>query len=124
MMLLILPAYAKAHDGEIATQDSDFQIMRTTCYDPESCSGTITCTGKKVHFGICGTDEAHLGMVAIVYTLDGEFLGYFECEDTGSNKEAKEGKRIDIWQPNRKASKEWIKKTQDYVKVKFIQAEG
>lgn len=62
-----------------------------------------TCTGKKVHEGICGGCEAYIGKTIILYQRlpgdqIGELIGIYECEDTGPGTEGfQQGYVIDVW---------------------------
>lgn len=69
-----------------------FEIMYCTAY----CVGEITANGSKVHEGGCACNP-RLGQVAIVYTLGGEYIGLFECNDTGKTNGLKKGTVIDIY---------------------------
>lgn len=97
--------------------------MILTCYCPESCAGTITATGKKVRKGICAVDKKHLGATALIWTADGEFIGFFECEDTGG-KAIQSGNYIDVWMPSLDEATEFITEYGSNVIVQFVWAEG
>lgn len=84
----------------LCTKKVDAKEYKLSCYCPESCPGTVTATGSKVREGIIAGCEAHLGDAAMIYTLDGEFIGYYECLDTGGAKGIKNDKVIDMWMPN------------------------
>jgi len=68
------------HQEQIDFAGQGFTKMYTTAY----CVGHHTANGSAVHEGGCACSIDHIGDVAIVYTLDGEFLGYLECNDTGA----------------------------------------
>ena len=91
--------------------------MYITCYCPESCPGTITYTGTHVREGIAAVTKEHIGWKAIVYTIDGEYLGTFDCLDKiGTGKK----NVIDIWKPDLKSAKQVMKKTGGKVMVTWI----
>ena len=64
-----------------------------------------TCTGDKVHKGICGGCKEYLGKTIVLYQRlpgdeVGEIIGIYECLDTGSGTEGfQKGYVIDVWCP-------------------------
>ena len=62
-----------------------------------------TCTGDKVHKGICGGCSEYLGKTIILYQRlpgdeVGEIIGIYECLDSGDSTDAfREGRLIDVW---------------------------
>ena len=107
------------HQEEIDFTAQGFTKMATTAY----CMGEITANGSKVHSGGCACSREHIGDVAIVYTLDGDFLGYYECNDTGGGG-VKAGTVIDIYRCNLTQCKSYMKITKGKVWVKWIKGEG
>lgn len=97
------------------------QQVRCTCYLP---TGNRTADGTVPYFGICASNLEHLGDVAMVWTVDGEWIGYFECRDIGGHKMLQNGTAIDIFQPDMQSAKEWVATYGDYVEVIWIKAEG
>lgn len=92
------------------------QNMYVTCYCPESCPGTITYTGEHVREGIAAVIEDRIGMMADVYSTNGEYIGTYECLDKiGTGKKTV----IDIWKPNLESAKALMAKTQGRVVVYF-----
>ena len=82
--------------------------MHLTCYCPESCPGTLTYTGAHVREGIAAVSPEHIGDGALVYTVSGDFLGYWECLDKiGTGKSTV----IDIWQPDLERAKDMMRVT-------------
>lgn len=95
--------------------------MYITCYCPESCPGTITYTGTHVREGIAAVTKEHIGWKAIVYTMDGEYLGTFDCLDKiGTGKK----NVIDIWKPDLESAKQVMKRTGGKVKVTWVLPKG
>lgn len=94
--------------------------MRCTVYT----GGGITKSGKKVREGYIASNNSNLGRVALLYTEDGEFIGAFECEDTGSAHWLKDGTAIDVYRESKSGCKDWISTYGDYVLVQWIDAEG
>lgn len=97
------------------------QQVRCTCYLP---TGNRTADGTVPYYGICASNRAHLGDVACVWTLDGEFIGYFECRDIGGNVKLRNGTAIDIFQPDMQSALDWVATYGDYVEIIWISAEG
>ena len=82
-----------------AESEVEFIPMQATSY----CINGTTATGTHTRIGICAGPPEHYGDTAMVYkrNKDGslaEFIGYFECEDTGSAP-IRNGKVLDIWLP-------------------------
>lgn len=92
------------------------QNMHVTCYCPESCKGRITYTGVEVREGIAAVTEDKIGMIADVYTRNGEYIGTYECLDKiGTGKKTV----IDIWKPDLDSAKALMAKTEGKVIVYF-----
>ena len=116
LSLSILTSYIPAE-----AEEPEFIEMYATAY----CVGEITANGSKVHEGGCACNP-HLGEVAVVYTMDGDFIGYFECNDTGATKGLKKGTVIDIYRSDYDRCVELMKtigKT-GKVKVQWIKGDG
>ena len=97
------------------------QQVRCTCYLP---TGNRTADGTVPYFGICASNREHLGDMCMVWTLDGEWIGMFECRDIGGHKMLRNGTAIDIFQPDMQSAKEWVATYVDYVEIVWIKAEG
>ena len=95
--------------------------LRCTCYLP---TGNKTADGSIPYEGICASNREHLGQVAVVYDLDMNFIGYFECRDTGSHKGLVNGTRIDIYRDSEEGVKKWQKEVGDYIIVQWVKGEG
>lgn len=95
--------------------------MKITCYCPESCPGEITASGASVRVGIAASSRDHLGDCALIWTEEGQFLGYYECLDVGGTDAIKNGYVIDIWEPNMAAAKRIMAITRGRVKVQFVE---
>lgn len=107
------------HQEEIDFAGQGFVKMHTTAYH----QGEITANGSKVHTGGCACNP-HLGDIAIVYTLDGQFLGYYECNDTGSTSGLTNGTVIDVYRNNYTQCEMYMKLTGGKVWVKWIEGNG
>lgn len=98
------------------------ELMRVTCYVP---TGNKTASGVYPYVGSCAAKREWIGGAVALYTLDGEFVTYLSIEDTGGHERIKSGKSIDVFMPDMKSAREWIKKYGDYMMVQvFPKAEG
>ncbi len=98
---------APAHSDEVK-----WIPMESTKY----CQGTLTYTEKKVRPGIASAKKEWIGLTAAVYedveNADGthgpgEFIGYYEIEDTGTNEKIVNGTCIDIYDPSYESCRKW-----------------
>ena len=96
----------------------DLQKVRCTCYLP---TGNKTADGTVPYEGICASNRDHLGDVAVLYSVDGEFIGFFECRDVGGHRKLRNGTAIDIYRDNMDNAWEWVGKWGDYVYVYWIE---
>ena len=122
LTLLILSQGAERgepHNEEIDWRAQGFQKMSATAY----YKGHHTANGSPVHTGGCACNP-HMGDVAIVYTLDGQFLGYYECNDKGGTEGLKAGRVIDIYRNNLTQCQMFMKITGGKVYVKWIEGDG
>lgn len=105
----------------------------TTAY----CDGEVTCTGKKVRYGICAVKKEWIGKTALIYNREedgtiGDLLGIYECLDTGFGADSdgdgigsiQEGKVVDVYFPTLEECEEWMKKTNRKVYIQLFDAEG
>lgn len=93
--------------------------MHTTAY---ILKGT-TATGGSTRPGICACNT-HLGEVAIIYTLDGDYLGMYEVTDTGSSPGLVAGRVVDVWRANRTQAENYMRITGGQVYVRFVDGNG
>ena len=129
-----LPVTAKEDTQRIADAEAGrvFMVM-TTGY----CHGTITATGTKPREGICAVRREWIGKTALVWEYgadgtQGEFLGYWECLDTGFGADSdgdgigsiEEGKVIDMYFPTEEQVADWMELTGGKVYIQLIDAEG
>ena len=96
----------------------DLQKVRCTCYLP---TGNKTYDGTVPYEGICASNKDHLGDVAMLYSVDGEFIGFFECRDIGGNRRLKNGTAIDIYRDSMDRAWEWVGEWGDYVYIYWIE---
>lgn len=96
----------------------DLQKVRCTCYLP---TGNKTADGTVPYEGICASNRDHLGDVAVLYSVDGEFIGFFECRDIGGHSKLRNGTAIDIYRDSMDHAWEWVGEWGDYVYVYWIE---
>lgn len=104
---------------DIGWEEQGFSQIDTTGY---IITGT-TSSGVHTHYGVAACNP-HLGEVAILYTVDGHYLGTFIVADTGSNSKLVNGTSIDVWMPSYDVAKAWMTVTQGRVMCKFVQGVG
>lgn len=107
------------HNESIDWKAQGFEVMATTAY----CMGHHTANGSPVHHGGCACNT-HIGDIAIVYTLDGHYLGLYECNDSGSTEGLKAGRVIDVYRSNLTMCQSYMKITGGKVYVKWISGKG
>ena len=93
---------------------ADAYKVRCTCYIP---TGNPTASGIYPHEGIIATNREHLGESAMLFTIDGEFIGYFDSMDTGGHEGLKNGTRIDVYRDTLDRAYEWVATYGDYVLI-------
>ena len=118
MIVMLIPLSVNAEEIDFKAQG--FEVMYTTAYH----MGHHTANGSKVHHGGCACNKEHLGDVAIIYTLDGDFLGYYECNDTGGTEGLNKGVVIDVYRCNLTQCQSYMKITGGKVYVKWISGKG
>lgn len=129
-----LTAYAEEDTQRIAKAEAGevFRIL-TTAY----CQGDVTATGVPVREGICAARSEWIGKTALVWQCNedgtqGEFLGYWECLDTGFGADSdgdgigsiQEGRVIDMYFPTLDKAQEWMELTGGRVYIQLVDAEG
>ncbi len=113
LILIVLVAWVGSLFGLCATaSQEDYEVheedfVQPTYFEVEAtayCDGEVCCRGEIPRMGICAGKPEWYGNVIALYEnkngLPGEFIGYFECLDTGGQS-IREGKVIDIYNPSR-----------------------
>lgn len=107
--MLGLLATASQEDYEVHEED----FVQPTYFEVEAtayCDGEVCCRGEIPRMGICAGKPEWYGKVIALYKnnngIPGEFIGYFECLDTGGQP-IKNGKVIDIYNPSREQCMEF-----------------
>lgn len=114
-------------------QEGQVFRMLTTAYH----HGTATVTGQRPRRGICAVREEWVGKTALVWKCTdsdtmGEFLGIWECSDTGFGADSdgdgmgsiQEGRVIDMYFPTQEEVEEWMDVTGGRVYVQLVDAKG
>lgn len=96
----------------------ELQKVRCTCYLP---TGNKTADGTVPYEGICASNRDHLGDVAVLYSTEGEFIGFFECRDVGGNRKLRNGTAVDIYRDSMDRAWEWVGEWGDYVYIYWIE---
>lgn len=126
LIVLSIPLKASAvcrgeNPQVIDWEGQGFTIMSTTAY----CVGHHTANGSAVHHDGCACSIDHIGDVAIIYTLDGNFLGYYECNDTGAEGGGvRAGRVVDVYRCNLTMCESYMKITGGKIYVKWIKGVG
>lgn len=134
VMWTSMPASAEEDQERIRRAETGevFQMM-TTGY----CHGEITAAGRKVRQGICAARREWMGKTVLAWKCQedgsrGEFLGYWECLDTGFGADSdgdgigsiQEGRVIDMYFPTIEGVQEWMDITGGRIYIQLIDAEG
>ena len=103
--------------------------MEMTFYtDRGTCADGVTEARK----GVCAVQKDLIGMTAIIYSMDDELIGIYECCDTGFGRDKdddgvgtiQEGKTIDVFMENEADGWDFIGQYGNRVKVQFVTANG
>lgn len=134
MLWTSLPVRAQEDIERIRlAEDGQMIRMLTTAYH----HGEITATGCRPRRGICAVRREWIGKTAMVWKCEdagtmGEFLGIWECLDTGFGVDSdgdgmgsiREGRVIDMYFPTQEEVEEWMEITGGRVYVQLVDAEG
>lgn len=124
ILIIILPASANAnhldHSEVFESDEIEFQQMHTTAY----CLHGTTASGGTTRPGIAACNP-HLGEMAVIYTLDGEYLTTVEITDCGGHERLQQGTSIDVWFDTLDKCQEWMTQTDNgEIMVQFIAGDG
>lgn len=115
-----------------AEEDPSIELIKgfATAY----CYGTTTYSGEPVHDGICASSIDRIGKTIIIYKRlpdgkIGDYIGTFECKDTGSTDGIKKGTVIDIWCKDKEKCQEFMNLVYEdgcegKIWIQIIDAEG
>ena len=102
--------------------DPSLEYIRTTVYYAKE--GAKTATGKEARYGIVAYKPEYFGKTCILYTADMEYIGVFECEDTGGHM-IRTGQRLDVYTGTTIDScYDWADEYGTYCYMQWIDAEG
>ena len=115
---LIFPVQHIEAQESIKTCDFTCYIDAGTCF-----------TGCQTRRGIAAASEELIGYTAVVWTVDGEFVGYYEILDKigtqwGRSGTLEEPHVIDVWCEDLEEAKDLMKLTGGKCKVMLVKAEG
>ena len=98
---------------------SGMQKMYTTAY----CLHGVTANGgtTRPHIAAC---NPHLGDVAIIYSIDGEYLYTAEITDKGITNGLIAGSVIDVWFDTYEEAEEWMRTTGGKCFVLWVDGKG
>ena len=98
---------------------SGMQKMHTTAY----CLHGVTANGgtTRPHIAAC---NPHLGDVAIIYSIDGEYLYTAEITDKGITNGLIAGNVIDVWFDTYEEAEEWMRTTGGKCFVLWVDGKG
>lgn len=91
--------------------------MRVTCYLP---TGNLTASGTRPHYGGCAAKREWMGGVAVLYTLEGEYIGVWEIDDTGGHTRITSGQSVDLFMETEADARNWIAEYGDYLLVQIL----
>lgn len=129
-----LTAYAQEDTQRIAKAEAGepFRILTTGYYH-----GDVTATGTAPREGICAVRSEWIGKTALVWKCNedgtqGEFLGFWECLDTGFGADSdgdgigsiQEGRVVDMYFPTMEQVTEWMELTGGRIYIQLLDAEG
>lgn len=96
LLIGIVIAFVLMSAVSVKADELEFHSMKATAY----CLDGITASGQQTREGICASRPEWIGKTAAIYINDnetiGDFLGYYEIEDTGDTP-IRKGYVIDIW---------------------------
>lgn len=122
--VLLFSCGASIREPVYSVDTSQMQKMYTTAY----CLHGITANGgtTRPHIAACNT---HLGDVAMIYSINGDFLYMAEITDTGSTEGLQAGRVIDVWFDTYEEAEEWMRLTatengKSVVYVQWISGKG
>jgi len=124
LCIIICLVSCGAERGErVNTVDTSGMVtMYTTAYNLHG----ITANGGTTRPNIAACN-GHLGEIAVVYTIDGEYLTTVEITDTGGSEGMKAGVVLDVWFDTYEECVAWMLKVADSggkCKVLFIKGQG
>ena len=116
--LMLSPLTVSAEDDITG----NLPLVRTTVYYAHD--GAKTATGKEARYGIIAYKPEYYGKTCILYTQDMEYIGIFECEDTGGHR-VRTGQVLDVYTGTTVQScYDWANEYGTYCYVQWVESEG
>ena len=116
--LMLSPLTVSAEDDITG----NLPLVRTTVYYAHD--GAKTATGKTARYGMVAYDPAYYGKTCILYTEDMEYIGIFECEDTGGHR-VRTGQVLDVYTGTTLEScYDWVEENGTHCYVQWVDSEG
>ena len=116
--LMLSPLSASAEEDI----SGSLPLVRTTVYYAHD--GAKTATGKTARYGMVAYDPAYYGKTCILYTEDMEYIGIFECEDTGGHR-VRTGQVLDVYTGTTLEScYDWVEENGTHCYVQWVDSEG
>ena len=116
--LMLSPLTVSAEDDITG----NLPLVRTTVYYAHD--GAKTATGKEARYGIIAYKPEYYGKTCILYTQDMEYIGVFECEDTGG-KRVRTGQVLDVYTGTTLEScYDWVEENGTHCYVQWVDSEG
>ena len=105
-----------------AEEEPTLEYIRTTVYYAHE--GAKTATGKEARYGIIAYKPEYYGRTCILYTADMEYIGVFECEDTGGER-VRTGRVLDVYTGTTiDTCYDWVDEYGTHCYMQWIDAEG
>lgn len=106
ILMCLMSCGAERGESVNSVDTSEMQKMYTTAY----CLHGVTASGgtTRPHIAAC---NPHLGDVAIIYSLSGEYLYTAEITDKGITDGLIAGNVIDVWFDTYEEAEEWMQLT-------------
>lgn len=102
--------------------DPTLEYIRTTVYYAKE--GAKTATGKEARYGIVAYKPEYFGKTCILYTEGMEYIGVFECEDTGGHR-VRTGQVLDVYTGTTLEScYDWVEQNGTHCYVQWVESEG
>lgn len=125
MKKLLIPLLAVAIATGTTKTANDYtepSLVRCTVYTADE--GSITASGDEVREGIIAGRKEWLGMTALLYDTDMNFIGFYEFKDCGGAKGLKNGTVIDVFREDKVDCREWVAQYGDHVYMQIVDAKG
>lgn len=118
LVIVLITAAVPMHTAA----DDGMELIRTTVY--YAPAGAKTATGKTARYGHIAYKPEYFGRTCILYTEDMEYIGIFECEDTGGSR-VRNGQVLDVYTGTTLEScYDWVEENGTHCYVQWIDSEG